>query len=166
MSDNGAQLGDLGAHLLTRGLTLGTAESCTGGLIAHLITSAAGASAYYRGGIVAYDNDIKQALLQVPACLLEQHGAVSTPVAAAMAAGVRTSLGCDIGVATTGIAGPGGGTPDKPVGTVCIAVCSATDAHVDTYHFQGDRAEIQRRAAETALHCVLTLVSGPSSRLQ
>jgi PncC family amidohydrolase len=161
-----AQLGEVATALVARGLTLGTAESCTGGLIAHLITTAAGASTYYRGGVVAYDNGIKQTLLAVPAELLAQHGAVSTPVATAMAAGIRTALNCDIGVATTGIAGPGGGSPAKPVGTVCIAACSATTAHVDTYHFDGDRATIQRAAAAAALRCVLMLVSTPPSSLQ
>lgn len=160
---NPAKLGPL---LTVRGLTLATAESCTGGLIGHLITTAAGASAYYRGGIIAYDNTVKLALLQVPGEVLEQHGAVSAPVAEAMAAGVRGACGSDIGVATTGIAGPGGGSPAKPVGLVYIATSSPFGSHVAPYQFTGDRDEIRRAAAQTALQCVVALVSGAPSALQ
>src|SRR5690606_25849076 len=104
-----------------KGVTIATAESCTGGLVAHRITTVAGSSAYFIGGVVAYSNELKQSLLGVPAAILERHGAVSRQCALAMAQGVRLRTGADIGVSTTGIAGPGGATPTKPVGLVYIA---------------------------------------------
>src|SRR5205823_10425396 len=112
-------VGDL---LKARGLTIAAAESCTGGLFVSRLTDVAGSSAYVRAGIVAYDNAEKTALLGVPDDLLVRHGAVSEPVAIAMAEGIRTRTGVGVAVAITGIAGPGGGTPEKPVGTVVIAV--------------------------------------------
>jgi nicotinamide-nucleotide amidase len=113
------------ARLHQRGQTLALAESCTGGLVAARLTDVAGASDVLRGGVVAYANAAKQELLGVPADLLAAHGAVSEPVAAAMASGARTRFGADVGIATTGIAGPAGGSPHKPVGTVCFAVADA-----------------------------------------
>jgi nicotinamide-nucleotide amidase len=103
-----------------RGLTLATAESCTGGLVAARLTSVPGSSDVVVGGIVAYSDDVKRTELDVPAELIERHGAVSVEVAAAMAQGARARLGADIAVAVTGIAGPGGGTPEKPVGLVYL----------------------------------------------
>ena len=102
--------------------TLATAESCTGGYLAHLITSVAGSSDYYQGSIIAYANEVKERELGVSAATLQKHGAVSEETVSAMAEGVKNRLGTDYGLATSGIAGPGGGTPDKPVGTVWIAV--------------------------------------------
>jgi nicotinamide-nucleotide amidase len=113
-------------RLLSQQRTLALAESCTGGLIAARLTDVPGVSQVLRGGVVAYSNDSKQALLGVPAELLASHGAVSEPVAAAMAEGARARFGADLGIATTGIAGPDGGTAAKPVGTVCFAVATAS----------------------------------------
>lgn len=111
----------VGQILKTKNWQLGTAESCTGGAVAARITSVPGSSAYFRGSVVAYDNDIKEALLGVNAETLAQHGAVSEATVREMAEGARARLGCDVALATSGIAGPGGGTPLKPVGTICIA---------------------------------------------
>ena len=111
--------------LTERGLTLATAESCTGGNIARLLTAQAGSSAYFKGGIVAYSNEVKESALGVQHSTLEAHGAVSEETVREMAEGVRECLGADLAIATTGIAGPTGGTPEKPVGTVWVAVASA-----------------------------------------
>jgi PncC family amidohydrolase len=113
---------EAGQRLMAAGLTLATAESCTGGLIGHWITEIAGSSAYYLGGIVAYSNEVKRSHLGVADQTLMTHGAVSDPTAREMARGARLTIGAHVGVATTGIAGPGGGSEEKPVGTVCIAL--------------------------------------------
>lgn len=112
-------------RLQQQGRTLALAESCTGGLLAAKLTDVPGTSSVLRGGVVAYANEAKTALLGVAPTLLQQHGAVSEPVAASMADGARARFAADVAVATTGIAGPGGGTPQKPVGTVCFAVATA-----------------------------------------
>ncbi len=112
----------IGRMLQARNLTLATAESCTGGYLAHLITSVPGSSAYFRGSVIAYHNEVKTRLLGVRPATLEQHGAVSEPTVREMVAGALEMLGADLAVATSGIAGPDGGTPDKPVGTVWMAV--------------------------------------------
>ncbi len=122
------------------GLTLAVAESCTGGLIGHLLTDVPGSSRVFPGGIVAYGNQPKLELLGVPADLLVAHGAVSGEVAAAMAEGVRRALGADIGVGVTGITGPTGGTEEKPVGTVFIACSAAEGVTVERYQWTGDGA--------------------------
>jgi nicotinamide-nucleotide amidase len=128
-------------------LTLGLAESCTGGAIASRLVDVAGASAMFRGGVVAYSNESKQELLGVPAELLADHGAVSEPVAAAMAEGARARLGADVAVATTGIAGPAGGTAGKPVGTVCFALATAAGARAWTVRIPDlGRAFVRDRA--------------------
>lgn len=115
----------IGKMLVEKGLTLATAESCTGGLVAHRLTGVPGSSAYFRGGVVAYHNDVKMSELNVPAETLAASGAVSEATVRSMAEGARQRLGADVAVATSGIAGPSGGTPDKPVGTICIAVADA-----------------------------------------
>ena len=145
----------VGAALGARGWTLATAESCTGGLIGHAITEIAGSSAYYLGGIVAYSNEVKQAQLGVPAATLERGGAVSAETARAMAEGARARIGADITVATTGIAGPGGGSEAKPVGLVFIAIATADATRSQRYIFSGDRAAVKRQTAQTALQLVL-----------
>jgi nicotinamide-nucleotide amidase len=135
-----------------QGLSLAVAESCTGGLVAARLTSIAGASDVVRGGLVAYENDVKLAQLAVPEATLSAYGAVSAETAAAMAAGVRESLGADVAVATTGIAGPGGGTPEKPVGLVYLHVVGPRGALGRMLHLSGDRETVRRRATAAALH--------------
>ncbi|MCH8210386.1 MAG: nicotinamide-nucleotide amidohydrolase family protein [Planctomycetes bacterium] len=138
-----------------RSMRLATAESCTAGLMAKRITDLPGASDVYVGGVVAYDDAVKEALLQVPEELLSTHGAVSGPVAIQMARGVARRLGAAVGVAVTGIAGPGGGTDEKPVGTVWLAVSrpgSTTSGHA---RFVGDRHAVRERAAQAAFALLL-----------
>jgi len=150
-------VGDL---LKARGLTIAAAESCTGGLLMSRLTDVAGSSAYVRAGVVAYDNADKTALLGVPAELLEQHGAVSEPVAIAMAEGIKGRTGADVAVGITGIAGPGGGTPAKPVGMVVIAVLApGRDAYVRTFQFLGARTQVKYQATQAALDRVRKSVS-------
>jgi nicotinamide-nucleotide amidase len=127
--------------LTKRGLTLATAESCTGGNIARLLTAQPGASSYFRGGIIAYSNEVKECALGVKHSTLEAHGAVSEETVREMAEGVRTRLGADLAIATTGIAGPDGGTPDKPVGTVWIAVADATHTEAKLLQFGANRRQ-------------------------
>ncbi len=148
-------LGDLAQQLqllsIAAGLTVATAESCTGGLVAHAITSRAGSSGYFVGGIVSYSNEVKSTALGVPAEALELHGAASAQVALAMANGVRERLGADVGVGVTGVAGPDGGSADKPVGLVYIAVSDRLGADVRRYHWDGDRASNIAESAAAAL---------------
>ncbi len=137
--------------LVERHLTVGTAESCTGGNIAHVITSEPGSSAAMLGGVVSYSNEVKRHLLGVSEASLEAHGAVSIPVVKEMASGARKALGCDIAMATSGIAGPGGAVPGKPVGTVCIAVATPWGMWAETFHFPGNRERVIDRATTTAI---------------
>lgn len=142
----------VGQLLSERGLTLCVAESCTGGLIGHRITDVPGSSAYFTGGIVAYSNELKQKLLDVQLPTLEEHGAVSEAVVAEMARGARKRLSADIAVATSGIAGPTGGSPEKPVGTVCIGIDWAGGEWARTYSFgTRSRSWIKEMTAQTAL---------------
>lgn len=138
--------------LKERDMTVATAESCTGGNIAHLITSIPGSSQAMLGGVVSYSNSVKHSLLGVSTESLAVHGAVSIPVVEQMAAGACKATGADIAMATSGIAGPGGGSEEKPVGTVCIAVAKS-DGTVQsrTYHFPGSRDRVIDRASQTAL---------------
>jgi nicotinamide-nucleotide amidase len=135
-----------------RGLMLATAESCTGGLIAARLTEVAGASDVFVGAVIAYSNEVKKRKLGVPAELLRKHGAVSAEVGAAMAAGARRELGADMAVADTGIAGPGGGTLEKPVGLVFLAVDGPGGAHTTRLQLPGDRETVRARATALALH--------------
>ena len=127
--------------LTGRGLTLATAESCTGGNIARLLTAQAGASAYFKGGVVAYSNEVKECALGVKHSTLEAHGAVSEATVREMVEGVRSRLGADLAIATTGVAGPDGGTPEKPVGTVWIAVADATHTEAKLLQFGANRRQ-------------------------
>lgn len=141
----------VGDALRARGLRVAVAESCTGGLVLARLTDVPGSSGWVIGGIVAYDNDVKVRELGVAPELLREHGAVSEPVARAMAEGVRTRLGADVGVAVTGIAGPSGGTAEKPVGTVVIAVAAAAET-ARTFSFPGDRPTVRQHAVAAALN--------------
>ena len=134
------------------GLTLATGESCTGGLIGARLSAIPGASDVFVGGVIAYANSVKEASLGVPKKVLEKHGAVSAEVAAAMAAGARAKLGSDLAVADTGIAGPGGGTAEKPVGLVFLAVDGPQGAHTTRLELPGDRETVRTRATVLALH--------------
>jgi nicotinamide-nucleotide amidase len=145
--------------LRERGLTLATAESCTGGLVAVRVTEVPGSSDVFRGSIVAYANDVKEARLGVPEEVLAAHGAVSAETAAAMAAGARKALGADVAVSVTGVAGPGGGTDEKPVGLVYLHAVGPGGELARQLDFPGDRETIRVRAAVAALHLVRTLVT-------
>jgi nicotinamide-nucleotide amidase len=135
-----------------RGLTLATAESCTGGLVAGRLTAVPGSSDVFRGGVVAYADDVKAKELGVPRALLEAHGAVSAEAARAMAEGARSQLDADVAVSTTGVAGPGGGTEDKPVGLVFLHVAGPEGEEVRRIDLPGDREMIRGRATTAALH--------------
>lgn len=151
-------VGDL---LASRRLSIAAAESCTGGLLMSRLTDIAGSSSYVRAGVVAYDNTDKTALLDVPEALLTRHGAVSEPVAMAMAEGIRSKTGADVAVGITGIAGPGGGTKEKPVGTVVIAVLApGCDAYVRTFQFLGARTQVKYQSTQAALNRVRRMLSG------
>jgi nicotinamide-nucleotide amidase len=141
----------VGALLRERGLGVSTAESCTGGLVAHRLTNIPGSSRYVDRGVVVYSNEAKTDLLGVPAELIRAHGAVSAPVAEAMARGVCRIGGTACGVAVTGIAGPDGGSPEKPVGTVFIGVASPAGVEVRRFHFAGGREAVKGQSAQAAL---------------
>jgi nicotinamide-nucleotide amidase len=147
------------ALLRARGLTLATAESETGGIVASRLTSIPGASDVFVGGVVAYANAVKEALLGVPAGLLEAKGAVSAEAAGAMARGARERLGADVAVAVTGVAGPGGGTPEKPVGLVYLHAEGPDGGLAREFSFPGDRGSIRARSAVGALHLVRRLLT-------
>jgi len=145
----------VGRVLLARAARLAVAESCTGGLVGSRITGVPGSSRYLLGGVVAYHNNAKTALLRVPRPMLARHGAVSAPVAAAMARGARRVFGAQIAVAVTGVAGPGGGSSSKPVGLVYVAVCGFGRARCRSALFVGDRQRVRDQAADLALIMLL-----------
>jgi PncC family amidohydrolase len=137
---------------IARGLTLGLAESCTGGLLSANLTAMPGASKYFLGSIVSYHRQVKSEILEVPLSLLQVHGEVSLPVAAAMARGARAKLKCDWTIAITGVAGPSGGTAEKPVGFVCFSVIGPGYEYTEAQNFgHKDRVEIQKMTVEHAL---------------
>jgi nicotinamide-nucleotide amidase len=145
----------VGSLLRHRGLTISAAESCTGGLLLTRLTDVAGSSDYVLGGAVTYSNALKTAFADVPPHLIEQHGAVSEPVAVALADGIRARTGASLGIGITGVAGPGGGTPQKPVGTVAIALTgNARPARVRTFSFIGGRPQVRFQATQAALDMV------------
>lgn len=138
-----------------QGKTLATAESCTGGMIGGELTAVAGSSAVYKGGIVSYCNEVKELLLGVPKAVLEEMGAVSAPVAEAMASGARKALGADVAVSVTGLAGPSGDEFGNPVGTVFIGYCDDSTCLSRKFCFDGDREEVRRQAVVQALLLIL-----------
>ena len=161
---------ELAAELLQRGWMLATAESCTGGMIAARCTDLAGSSQWFERGFVSYSNDAKHEMLGVPTELIEKHGAVSEVAAQAMAIGALNHSKAQVAVAVTGIAGPGGGTPGKPVGTVCFAWALPSDAgptlgaetawvKTGSCHFEGDRAAVRLATLQHAMAQLLTLLN-------
>lgn len=148
----------LGKKLKEKGLTLGAAESCTGGSIAQRITRMTGCSAYFKGSIVAYSNDAKKVVLKVREETLNEHGAVSLETVKEMAIGTRQALKCDCAVATSGIAGPGGGSVEKPVGTICVAAMVKDRFELRTYHFNGGRENNMKRTVNSVLLLLLEML--------
>jgi nicotinamide-nucleotide amidase len=149
-------VGDL---LVAQGLRVAAAESCTGGLITSRLTDVPGSSRYVDQSVITYSNEAKTELLGVPTDVLKAHGAVSEPVALAMADGIRVRAGADVGIGVTGIAGPTGGTPEKPVGMVVVAVVTASERRCRTFRFFGDRAQVKFQASQSALDMVRRLLS-------
>lgn len=145
----------LGEILKNRGLTIAAAESCTGGLLSSMITDEPGSSRYFLGSVVAYDNAVKKRSLGVKSATLRDYGAVSVAAADEMASGVRKKLKSDLGVAVTGIAGPAGGSAEKPVGTVFIGVSVKDTVFVKKFLFKGERKKIKKLAAGAALEMAL-----------
>ena len=153
-----AVVGDL---LRSRGLRIAVAESCTGGLLMSRLTDVPGSSDYVERGVVCYSNQAKTEWVDVPAALIDAHGAVSEPVARALADGIRSRARTEVGIGVTGIAGPGGGTPDKPVGTVVIAVVVGNQANVRTLNFVGGREQVKYQSAQAAMNMLrLMLLAG------
>jgi PncC family amidohydrolase len=150
----------LGRLLNKNGLSLAVAESCTGGMLGNLITNVPGSSSYFYGGVIAYANKIKMELLGVSANTLESFGAVSRQTVLEMAKGVRAALGADIGLSISGIAGPDGGTAEKPVGTVWIGISDKNTQNAEMFLFSGDRREVKERAAQTAMQIAISYLSG------
>ena len=145
--------------LTEKGKTVSTAESCTGGNVARLLTSIPGSSAYFKGSIVAYANDIKTKILRVAPSDIARHGAVSEEVATQMAAAVRSLMDTDYGVATSGIAGPAGGVPGKPVGTIWIAVASELQTTAKLLHYGNNRENNIQRTSTAVLDLLHTMLS-------
>jgi PncC family amidohydrolase len=150
----------LGILLREKGLNIALAESCTGGLIASRITDIPGASDYFEAGVVVYSNQAKQRFLSVPEQSIQSHGAVSKEVAKKMAEGVRQATGTDIGLSITGIAGPAGGSPEKPVGTVYIGLSAKAGILVRRFQFSGDRLDIKEKSANEALQLAIDFLEG------
>jgi PncC family amidohydrolase len=139
-------------------VTVATAESCTGGLVGHAITSVPGSSAYYIGGVISYADRLKVQMLGVPAATIERHGAVSAQVAVAMAEGLREELGCHLAVAVTGVAGPAGGSDPKPVGLTYVAVAGPEGHRVERHQWHGDRDANQAWSAAAALALLISVL--------
>ncbi len=149
----------LGEALTRRRWTISTVESCTAGGLAFRITEVPGASAYFLGSVVAYDNRVKVEWVGVPERIFEQHGAVSSEAATAMSEGGRARFGTDVCLAITGIAGPGGGTAGKAIGTVFISASSQSGTRTERFQFSGDRQGVRRRAIDAALEMALDILA-------
>jgi nicotinamide-nucleotide amidase len=157
-SEDGASIDELVARLLAR-RTIAVAESCTGGLMAARLTERAGSSAYVLGGVVVYSNEAKTGFADVPAELIRRHGAVSPEVAAALADGAIARFGAELGIGITGVAGPGGGSEEKPVGTVCLSVAHAGGERIDrTVQLPGNRGMVRERSTTVAMHLLRRLL--------
>lgn len=166
-SRDGSTVDDIVAGLLTGppAVSVAVAESCTGGLMAARLTDRAGSSAYVLGGVVAYSNEAKVAQVGVPSSLIESDGAVSAGVARALASGAAERFGAKLGIGITGIAGPGGGTPEKPVGTVCVCVAGGPDGPVDrTLRLSGGRTAIRERTTTAVMHLLRGILQGEDTR--
>ncbi|EHP39128.1 competence-damage protein [Cupriavidus basilensis OR16] len=148
----------VGISLNEKSLLLATAESCTGGLVAAAITDVSGSSGWFERGFVTYSNEAKSTMLGVPAKLIRDHGAVSEEVARAMAEGALLNSRAQVALSITGVAGPTGGTPEKPVGMVCFGWSNRITTKMETQRFRGDRQQIRRQAAEYAIRGLLELV--------
>ena len=144
--------------LLSRNWMVSLAESCTGGLVSATLTELAGSSEWFERGYITYSNEAKTECLAVPAQLIESYGAVSEPVAKAMAEGARINSGSDVAIFITGIAGPSGGTAEKPVGTVCFGWATENQTLTKTMHFDGDRQAVRQQATEFALTELIALL--------
>ena len=155
-----ANLTQISLQLLKHRHTLATAESCTGGMIAAACTDLAGSSQWFERGFITYSNEAKAEMLGVPAALIEQHGAVSEPVARAMADGALAHSRAHVSLAVTGVAGPTGGSADKPVGTVWLAWCVNGETHSEMQHFAGDRAAVRTATVRYALQRLLGFLLG------
>lgn len=150
----------VGQLLVEQGLTLGVAESCTGGLVTHRLTNVPGSSNYLLGGVVAYSYDVKERVLEVHHDTLYEHGAVSRETALEMARGARRLLGSDVALAVTGIAGPGGGTAEKPVGLVYIALAARDFERCERHLWSGDRLQNKQRSSQAALEMLREYLEG------
>jgi PncC family amidohydrolase len=150
----------VGRLLMERKMRIAVAESCTGGLIAHRLTNIPGASEYFEMGIVTYSNSAKERFLSVPGEIIGEKGAVSAEVARLMADGVRRAVGAELGLSATGIAGPGGGSPGKPVGTVFIGLSWAAGGSVRRLSFEGDRKAVKAQTSDAALRLLLDYLEG------
>ena len=150
----------IGDELRLGGLRLALAESCTGGLVGHRITNVPGSSTYYMGSVTAYAYEAKVRLLDVSWATLEQHGAVSPETVTEMARGARQALAADLGIAISGIAGPGGGTPEKPVGLVWMGLSAQDGDWTRSFNFDGERLAVKEQAAEAALQFGLDYLDG------
>jgi nicotinamide-nucleotide amidase len=151
---------EIGSTLVARGYTISTAESCTGGLLSQTLTGISGSSAYFIGGVVAYSNQVKEQVLGVRTQTLIEYGAVSEQTACEMAQGIRNQFNTDIGLSTTGIAGPTGGTPEKPVGLAWIGISTPDGTQAYECHFKGDRLEVMHRTVMEILTHLLTQIKG------
>jgi PncC family amidohydrolase len=163
LADLTALAARLGERCTLHHITVATVESCTGGLVGHVITEVPGSSAYYLGGFVTYSDDQKRASVGVGEDILASHGAVSAQVAMAMAGGGRERTGANLAVSVTGIAGPDGGTPQKPVGLTYIAVADGDGATVRRFTWSGDRAENKRRSAAAAIELLLERIDATTA---